>query len=188
METKMLDAHIPLPLAERLDALALDLALPRDVIVTEAVTAWLDHEERRRIATLRTLAAANTIILVEHGEFDLVAVELTPAFHLGPVGGFRIFVEPFARLGACIEKAEAICLTHEMVFPPGGRFRPMSRYPALQAVEGRRPWNFFHQTYLFGKGSIEIRDLRVESWKRVGVPPWLGETRGHLLNGAGNRE
>ncbi|WHO74771.1 CopG family transcriptional regulator [Rhizobium sp. BT03] len=66
METKMLDAHIPLPLAERLDALALDLALPRDEIVTEAVTAWLDQEEHRRIAALRTLAAANTIILVEH--------------------------------------------------------------------------------------------------------------------------
>ena len=66
METKMLDAHIPLPLAERLDALALDLALARDAIVTEAITAWLDSEERRRIATLRTLAAANTIVVVEH--------------------------------------------------------------------------------------------------------------------------
>ncbi|MBX4955464.1 CopG family transcriptional regulator [Rhizobium lentis] len=66
METKMLDTHIPLPLADRLDALALDLALPRDVIVTEAITAWLDSEERRRITTLRTLAAANTIVVVAH--------------------------------------------------------------------------------------------------------------------------
>ncbi|ULR45183.1 CopG family transcriptional regulator [Rhizobium sp. K102] len=66
METKMLDAHIPLPLAARLDALAADLALPRDVIVAEAITAWLDSEERRRITTLRTLAAANTIVVVEH--------------------------------------------------------------------------------------------------------------------------
>jgi predicted transcriptional regulator len=66
METKMLDAHIPLPLAARLDALAADLALPRDVIVAEAITTWLDSEERRRIATLRTLAAANTIVVVEH--------------------------------------------------------------------------------------------------------------------------
>ena len=66
METKMLDAHIPLPLAERLDALALDLALPRDEIVIEAIAAWLDSEERRRIVALRTLAAANTIVVVEH--------------------------------------------------------------------------------------------------------------------------
>ncbi|WP_064684480.1 hypothetical protein [Rhizobium bangladeshense] len=66
MEMKMLDAHIPLPLAARLDALAADLALPRDLIVAEAITAWLDSEERRRITTLRTLAAANTIVVVEH--------------------------------------------------------------------------------------------------------------------------
>ncbi|EJZ19710.1 ribbon-helix-helix domain-containing protein [Rhizobium sp. Pop5] len=66
METKMLDAHIPLPLAERLDAMAIDLAQPRDEIVTEALTAWLDREERRRIAALRTIAAANTIVVVEH--------------------------------------------------------------------------------------------------------------------------
>ncbi|OWV70072.1 CopG family transcriptional regulator [Rhizobium sp. R634] len=66
METKMLNAHIPLPLAARLDALALDLALPRDQIVIEAIAAWLDTEERRRIATLRTLAAANTIVVIEH--------------------------------------------------------------------------------------------------------------------------
>jgi len=65
METKMLDAHIPLPLAERLDALALDLALPRDEIVIEAIAAWLDSEERRRIVALRTIAAANTIVVVE---------------------------------------------------------------------------------------------------------------------------
>ncbi|MBB2673596.1 CopG family transcriptional regulator [Rhizobium sophoriradicis] len=66
METKMLDAHIPLPLAARLDALAADLALPRDLIVAEAIAAWLDTEERRRITTLRALAAANTIVVVEH--------------------------------------------------------------------------------------------------------------------------
>ncbi|NEJ01484.1 CopG family transcriptional regulator [Rhizobium ruizarguesonis] len=66
METKMLDAHIPLPLAERLDALAIDLALPRDEIVTDAITAWIDQEERRRITALRTIAAANTIVLIEN--------------------------------------------------------------------------------------------------------------------------
>jgi hypothetical protein len=56
-----------------------------------------------------------------------------------------------------------------MVFLARAIFRPMSRYPALQAVEGRRPWNILHQTYLLRKGSIEILDLRVESWKRTAV-------------------
>ncbi|MBY3181219.1 ribbon-helix-helix protein, CopG family [Rhizobium leguminosarum bv. viciae 248] len=66
METKVLDAHIPLPLAERLDALAFALGLPRDEIVAEAITAWLDQEEQRRLVALRTIAAANTMIVVEH--------------------------------------------------------------------------------------------------------------------------
>lgn len=46
--------------------MAIDLAQPRDEIVTEAITTWLDREERRRITALRTIAAANTIVLVEH--------------------------------------------------------------------------------------------------------------------------
>lgn len=41
-------------------------ALPRDEIVTDAITAWIDQEERRRITALRTIAAANTIVLIEH--------------------------------------------------------------------------------------------------------------------------
>ncbi|MBB4291151.1 hypothetical protein GGE16_003210 [Rhizobium leguminosarum] len=64
----------------------------------------------------------------------------------------------------------------------------MSRDPALQAVEGRRPWNFFHQTYLLGKGNIEILYLRVESWKRSAVLSRLGETQRQLLIMAGNQE
>jgi hypothetical protein len=75
-----------------------------------------------------------------------------------------------------------------MVFLARGIFRPMSRYPALQAVEGRRPWNFSHQTYLLGKGSIEILDLRVESWKRSAVLPRLGEMQHQLLIMACNQE
>ncbi|MGO7917369.1 CopG family transcriptional regulator, partial [Rhizobium ruizarguesonis] len=51
---------------ERLDALAIDLALPRDEIVTDAITSWIDQEERRRITALRTIAASNTIVLIEH--------------------------------------------------------------------------------------------------------------------------
>ncbi|OAV52582.1 CopG family transcriptional regulator [Rhizobium sp. WYCCWR10014] len=65
METKMLDAHIPLPLAERLDALAFALGLPRDEIVAEAIVTWIDQEEHRRLVALRTIAAANTMVVVE---------------------------------------------------------------------------------------------------------------------------
>jgi len=65
METKMLNAHIPLPLAEKLDALAFALAMPRDEIVAEAIATWIDNEEHRRLIALRTIAAANTMVVVE---------------------------------------------------------------------------------------------------------------------------
>ena len=46
-------------------------------------------------------------------------------------------------LGAGVDQAEAICLTHEMVFA-GRIFRPVFCHSALQAVKGRRSWNFRH--------------------------------------------
>ena len=48
METKTLNAHLPLPLAEKLDALADELDVPRDSIVTEAIASWIEREERQR--------------------------------------------------------------------------------------------------------------------------------------------
>jgi predicted transcriptional regulator len=65
METKTLNAHLPLPLAEKLDALADALDVPRDSIVTEAIANWIEREERQRIFTLQSLAS-NSLIIVEH--------------------------------------------------------------------------------------------------------------------------
>lgn len=65
METKMLAAHVPLPLAGRLDEISAQLGISRDVIVSEAIAEWLDREEERRLATLRALAGASALVVVE---------------------------------------------------------------------------------------------------------------------------
>lgn len=65
METKMLASHVPLPLAERLNQTAAHLGISRDTIVSEAIAAWLDREEERRLLDLRALANANAMFIVE---------------------------------------------------------------------------------------------------------------------------
>ena len=65
METKMLKAHIPLPLAERLQDVADHLGIEPSAIVSEAVAAWLERQEERRLLDLRSLASANAMFVVE---------------------------------------------------------------------------------------------------------------------------
>jgi predicted transcriptional regulator len=65
METKVLNAHVPLPLAQKLDAIAAQLDLPPERIVADAIAAWIDREEEQRLAELRHILAASAIIVVE---------------------------------------------------------------------------------------------------------------------------
>jgi predicted transcriptional regulator len=66
METRMLAAHIPLPLAEKLEELSEALDCSRDAIVAQAIAEWIDREEVRRLAVLRMLARADALFVVEH--------------------------------------------------------------------------------------------------------------------------
>ncbi|MGO8586973.1 CopG family ribbon-helix-helix protein, partial [Rhizobium ruizarguesonis] len=52
METKVLTAHVPLQLAQKVDQLASRLERSRGWIVKQALTAWIDQEEERRRLTL----------------------------------------------------------------------------------------------------------------------------------------
>ncbi|WP_146258766.1 ribbon-helix-helix domain-containing protein, partial [Sinorhizobium medicae] len=45
METKVLTAHVPLPLAEKVDQIAARLERSRGWIVKQALTAWIDQED-----------------------------------------------------------------------------------------------------------------------------------------------
>ena len=55
METKVLTAHVPLLLAERVDPLAARMDRSRGWIVKQALTAWVDREAERRRMTLEAL-------------------------------------------------------------------------------------------------------------------------------------
>jgi predicted transcriptional regulator len=56
MKTKVLTAHVPLPLAAKVDELAARLERPRGWIVKQALALWVDQEEQRRRLTLDALA------------------------------------------------------------------------------------------------------------------------------------
>ena len=66
MDTKVITAHVPLPLAEKVDQLAARLERPRGWIVKQALSAWVDLEEERRRLTLEALADVDAGRLIDH--------------------------------------------------------------------------------------------------------------------------
>lgn len=66
METKVITAHVPRPLADKVDALAARLERPRGWIVKQALSAWVDLEEERRRLTLEALEDVDAGRLVDH--------------------------------------------------------------------------------------------------------------------------
>jgi predicted transcriptional regulator len=66
MDTRVITAHVPLPLAERVDQLAARLERPRGWIVKQALSAWVDMEEERRRLTLEALADVDAGRVVDH--------------------------------------------------------------------------------------------------------------------------
>jgi predicted transcriptional regulator len=66
METKVLTAHVPLPLAEKVDEIAARLERSRGWIVKQALAAWIDQEEERRRLTLEALADVDSGQVIDH--------------------------------------------------------------------------------------------------------------------------
>ena len=66
MTTKVLTAHIPLPLAEKVDQWASRLERPRGWIVKQALSAWIDHEEERQRLTIEAMADVDTGRVIDH--------------------------------------------------------------------------------------------------------------------------
>lgn len=60
IDTKVLTAHIPLPLAEKIDQMAARLERSRGWIVKQALSAWIDQEEERNRLTREALADVDT--------------------------------------------------------------------------------------------------------------------------------
>ncbi|MBZ7926811.1 ribbon-helix-helix domain-containing protein [Ensifer adhaerens] len=65
METKVLTAHVPLSLAEKVDQLAARLE-PRGWIIKQALATWVNQEEERRRLTLEALADGDAGNVIDH--------------------------------------------------------------------------------------------------------------------------
>jgi predicted transcriptional regulator len=66
METKVLTAHVPRPLADKLDRIAARLERSRGWIVKQALAAWIDQEEERHRLTLEALAEVDAGQVIDH--------------------------------------------------------------------------------------------------------------------------
>ena len=66
MATRVLTAHVPEPLAEKVDDIAERLDRSRGWIVKQALAAWVEREEEHHRATLEGLADVEAGRTVEH--------------------------------------------------------------------------------------------------------------------------
>jgi predicted transcriptional regulator len=64
--TKVLTAHIPLPMAEQIDLLSERLERSRGWIVKQALSAWLDQEKERERLTYEALADVEAGNVIDH--------------------------------------------------------------------------------------------------------------------------
>ena len=65
-ETKVLTAHVPLPLAEKVDQMAARLERSRGWIMKQALSAWIAQEEERNRLTREALADVDARHVIDH--------------------------------------------------------------------------------------------------------------------------
>ena len=66
MSTRVLTAHVPIQLADKVDQLATRLERSRGWIVRQALSAWVEQEEERRRLTLEALADVDAGHIIDH--------------------------------------------------------------------------------------------------------------------------
>jgi predicted transcriptional regulator len=64
--TKVLTAHVPLPLSDKVDQIASRLERSRGWIMKQALSAWIAQEEERDRLTQEALADVDTGRIVDH--------------------------------------------------------------------------------------------------------------------------
>lgn len=65
-DTKVLTAHVPLSLADKVDQLAVRLDRSRGWIVKQALAAWIDQEDERSRLTREALADVDAGRVIDH--------------------------------------------------------------------------------------------------------------------------
>ena len=66
VETRVLTAHVPLPLAEKVDQMAARLERSRGWIMKQALSAWIEQEEERSRLTREALADVDAGRVIDH--------------------------------------------------------------------------------------------------------------------------
>jgi predicted transcriptional regulator len=79
LDTRVLTAHVSIPLAEKVDALALRLDRSRGWVVKQALTAWIDQEEERSRLTHEALTDVAVGRVIDHEQVAAWADSLDSA-------------------------------------------------------------------------------------------------------------
>lgn len=66
LETKVMTAHVPLPLAQKVDELAARFERSRGWIMKQALAAWVAQEEERSRLTREALADVDAGLFIDH--------------------------------------------------------------------------------------------------------------------------
>ena len=66
MNTKVLTAHVPLDIAEKVDQMAVRLERSRGWIVKQALSAWINQEEERSRLTREAMADVDVGHVIDH--------------------------------------------------------------------------------------------------------------------------
>ncbi|MDP2230717.1 CopG family ribbon-helix-helix protein [Methylotenera sp.] len=77
MHTKVLTAHVPLPLADQIDKFAHQLERSRGWVIKQALTNWVAEAEEHHQLTLEALNDVDTRQLIPHHDIQAWANSLT---------------------------------------------------------------------------------------------------------------
>lgn len=76
-ETRVITAHVPLSLADKVDQLAARLERSRGWIIKQALVAWIDQEEERSRLTREALADVDAGQVIDHNAVQAWAASLS---------------------------------------------------------------------------------------------------------------
>ena len=65
-DTRVVTAHVPISLAEKVDRMAARLERSRGWIIKQALSAWIEQEEERTRLTREALADVDTGHVIDH--------------------------------------------------------------------------------------------------------------------------
>jgi len=83
-ETRVITTHVPVALAEKVDAMAARLDRSRGWVMKQALAAWVDLEEERHRMTLAALADVDAGRVIDHQSIQAWADSLTSKAPLPP--------------------------------------------------------------------------------------------------------